>query len=170
MMIDELPPTLTRVDPATQKGGMMSEDSTMPERIYAGTWPGYWYSTAHLLTTEYIRADVAQARIAAAEDMATQAVQAAVTKQAQLDAANKRIAELEAAQRWILVGERLPNDEDEGVIVWTNNGSDYKFFNYDIGFHHEKFGWLLSTEWEHGDPTVTHWMPLPPPPVTDVTP
>lgn len=85
---------------------------------------------------------------------------------AQLDAANERIAELEAAQRWILVGERLPNDEDEGVIVWTNNGSDYKFFNYDIGFHHEKFGWLLSTEWEHGDPTVTHWMPLPPPPVT----
>ena len=82
---------------------------------------------------------------------------------------NRRIAELEAAQAWVSVDERLPNDEDEGVIVWTNNGSDYKFYNYDIGFYHEKNGWLLSTEWEHGDPTVTHWMPLPPPPVTPET-
>ena len=86
--------------------------------------------------------------------------------QAQLDAVNARIAELEAAQAWVSVDERLPNDEDEGVIVWTNNGSDCKFYNYDIGFYHEKNGWLLSTEWEHGDPTVTYWMPLPPPPVT----
>lgn len=80
-----------------------------------------------------------------------------------------RIAELEAALAWVSVDERLPSDEDEGVIVWTNNGSDYKFYNYDIGFYHEKIGWLLSTEWEHGDPTVTHWMPLPPPPVTPET-
>ena len=84
--------------------------------------------------------------------------------------ADARIAELEAAQRFIPVDERLPSDEEEGSLVWTNNGSDCNSYNYDIGFHHEKFGWLLSTEWEHGDPTVTHWMPLPPPPVTDVTP
>ena len=94
-----------------------------------------------------------------------------------------RIAELEAAQAWVSVDERLPSDEDEGVIVWTNNGNDCKFYNYDnriipenkfynydIGFYHEKNGWMLWTEeWEHGDPTVTHWMPLPPPPVTPET-
>jgi hypothetical protein len=129
MMIDELPPTLTRVDPATQK------------------------------SAEYIRADVAQARIAAAEDMATQAVQAAVTKQAQLDAANARIAELEAAQAWVSVDERLPElivdvlvaDSDMVAAGYLRKGGTWNVY-----------GW--SGEY------VTHWMPLPPPPVTDVTP
>ena len=99
-------------------------------------------------TTEYVRSDVAQA---------------------QLDAANARIAELEAAQRWVSVDERLPDDEDNGVIAWTNNASEYSSYNFDLAFYHKNFGWLMATEWEHGDPTVTHWMPLPPPPVTDET-
>ena len=85
-------------------------------------------------------------------------------KHKQLAAANARIAELEAAQQWVSVDERLPDDEDNGVIAWTNNASEYSSYNFDLAFYHKNFGWLMATEWEHGDPTVTHWMPLPPPP------
>ena len=110
--------------------------------------------------------DAANARIAALEHMQKLSTESLEISERLLKEKDARIAELEAAQAWVSVDERLPNDEDEGVIVWTNNGSDCKFYNYDIGFYHEKNGWLLSTEWEHGDPTITHWMPLPPPPVT----
>ena len=70
-------------------------DNTMPERLWAqynrddDTSVEYnaWHTHDDKFTeTEYIRADVAQA---------------------QLDAANARIAELEAAQAWVSVGERL---------------------------------------------------------------
>lgn len=126
-------------------------DNTMPERITQ--------RDERHRPVEYIRADVAQARIAAAEDMATQAVQAAVTKQAQLDAANARIAELEAAQAWVSVDERLPElivdvlvaDSDMVAAGYLRKGGTWNVY-----------GW--SGEY------VTHWMPLPPPPVTDVTP
>ena len=53
-------------------------DNTMPEHIYAGAWPGYWYTTAQPLTTEYIRADVAQAQLDAERKRIVDAIDAIV--------------------------------------------------------------------------------------------
>ena len=78
-----------------------------------------------------------------------------------------RIAELEAMQRWISVDERLP-EPLVSVLVWTDDSSFDNSDNFDLGFHQKDHGWLLAMEWEHGDPTVTHWMPLPPPPIAPV--
>ena len=76
------------------------------------------------------------------------------------DALNARIAELEAAQRWIPVSERLP---EIGVRVL--------FYNNFIKNIHK--GWYSGDEWVseigvfyNGDKLIriTHWMPLPQPP------
>ena len=76
------------------------------------------------------------------------------------DALNARIAELEAAQRWIPASERLPQI---GVRVL--------FYNNFITNIHK--GWFSGDEWTsdigifyNGDKLkrITHWMPLPEPP------
>ena len=75
--------------------------------------------------------------------------------------AESRIAELEVAQRWIPVGERLPEeftpvltfskDNDKPVTAilaagfWWSNVDDAGFWSSDVD-------WALN---------VTHWMPLP---------
>ena len=66
------------------------------------------------------------------------------------------IAELEAAQRWIPVGERLP-EKAKFVLVVDDRGFldvDY-LWNVEIGGD----GFMCSAA------TVTHWMPLPEPPI-----
>ena len=73
------------------------------------------------------------------------------------DELQARIAELEAAQRWIPVSERLPElDQDvlaavEGDIV---TGHFYQQFDGEIYFDSEEDAMLIAT----------HWMPLPEPP------
>ena len=73
--------------------------------------------------------------------------------QAELDAARARIAELEAARRWVPVGERLP--EKRGEYLVRSHYRDDTFIaicEYDpdlIGS-----GWR-TVSW------VTHWQPLP---------
>ena len=76
----------------------------------------------------------------------------------QRNAANARIAELEAAQAWVSVDERLP--EPLVDVYVCNDGYGGK------GWLSEKGVWYMGLYPIH----VTHWMPLPPPPVTDVTP
>ena len=69
-----------------------------------------------------------------------------------------RIAELEAAQRWIPVGERLPElDQDVLAIVDDDIviGSFGQGWDGEISFDRDEVG---STRY------VTHWMPLPEPP------
>ena len=66
-----------------------------------------------------------------------------------------RIAELEAQQRWIPVGERLP-DTNANVMV---NASNEQL----IGSYHSKHGiWYIPSV---DRPKVSHWMPLPEPPI-----
>ena len=81
----------------------------------------------------------------------------------QLDAANARIAELEAAQAWVSVDEWLPPAEVD-VLVKTKAGCAIAFRTPNTA----EYGltWIVT----HGAHNITHWMPLPPPPVTDVTP
>ena len=71
------------------------------------------------------------------------------------DDLRKRIAELEAAQRWIPVSERLP--EDWTMVLFTN-GVTRGIGQFDKdGFYDYWY------EYSFNKP-VTHWMPLPNPP------
>ena len=74
--------------------------------------------------------------------------------EAELARLNERIAELEAAQRWIPVSERLP-EEGEGVVVAVEGG-----FVYPDTFDCVSEGILHF----YDSCNVTHWMPLPEPP------
>lgn len=60
-----------------------------------------------------------------------------------------RIAELEAAQRWIPVSERLP-ELYEKVIVFNEGG----YMKVDFLCH-------MRGDFMYSDMKVTHWMPLP---------
>lgn len=72
------------------------------------------------------------------------------------DALRARIAELEAAQRWIPVSERLPEvNEDVFTVVYdTNDGST----SVSALKHHGDGVWFI---WDKGYYVVTHWMPMP---------
>lgn len=74
-------------------------------------------------------------------------------QEARAEAAEARVAELEAAQRWIPVNERLP-EEKQNVLVL---GSDGYVFN-----------WRYSSDWRYSglEPQPfdwTHWRPFEPP-------
>ena len=73
------------------------------------------------------------------------------------DALNARIAELEAAQRWIPVSERLPEDGDF-VLIWDEMNGAY------IAEHSKQVPqWAADGYYRHGTSYkyITHWMPLP---------
>ena len=70
------------------------------------------------------------------------------------DALHARIAELEEAQRWISVSERLPEDLQPTVII--TKGGMTGIVRYLELYGREGFG-----SWSED---VTHWMPLPQPP------
>ena len=66
------------------------------------------------------------------------------------------IAELEAAQRWIPVGERLPEKAKFVLVVDDRGFMDVDYlWNVEIGGD----GFMCSAA------TVTHWMPLPESPI-----
>jgi len=70
-----------------------------------------------------------------------------------------RIAELEAAQRWIPVSERLPED-GETVFVIIYDG----FERFENGNEVARLTYLGNGNWwswESERYVVTHWMPLP---------
>ena len=95
----------------------------------------------------------------------------------ELEAADKRIAELEAAQRWISVKDRLP-EENGSYLVFYHEWSDGSFLpTYeDCAIRVMRF--LDSRKWRYPvcvdkrceadtHREVTHWMPLPEPPKED---
>ena len=70
-----------------------------------------------------------------------------------------RIAELEAAQRWIPVSERLPEDE-KTVIVAINDVLEHTNEVARLTYLGNSNWW----SWKSERYIVTHWMPLPEPP------
>ena len=74
-----------------------------------------------------------------------------------------RIAELKAAQRWIPVSERLPED-GETVFVIIHDG----FERFENGNEVARLTYLGNGNWwswKSERYIVTHWMPLPEPPI-----
>ena len=93
---------------------------------------------------------------------------------ASLEAADKRIAELEAAQRWIPVGERLPDDVGSYLVYyheWSNGDFLPKYDDYRIRVmrfrNNGKWRMPVCTDKRCEADTnrdVTHWQKLPQPP------
>ena len=93
---------------------------------------------------------------------------------AALEATEKRIAELEAAQRWIPVGERLPDDVGSYLVYyheWSNGDFLPKYDDYRIRvmrfMNNGKWRMPVCTDKRCEADTnreVTHWQHLPPPP------
>lgn len=68
---------------------------------------------------------------------------------------------------WISVKDRLPEDEDEIVLVIASGKPKHNITlnrAYELANYSPEEGWILTEypEWECA--TVTHWMPLPEPP------
>jgi|LSQX01.1.fsa_nt_gb hypothetical protein len=66
------------------------------------------------------------------------------------------ITELEAAQRWIPVGERLPEDTERMLTIVYDAFEDTTAIS--ILQHYGDGDWF---SWDSGRYVVTHWMPLP---------
>ena len=91
-----------------------------------------------------------------------------------LEAAEKRIAELEAAQRWIPVKERLPDDVGSYLVYyheWSNGDFLPKYDDYKIRVmrfvNNGKWRMPVCTDKRCEADTnreVTHWQKLPQPP------
>jgi len=89
-------------------------------------------------------------------DKAEDALAAAI---ARAEAAEKRVAELEAAQEWRPVTEKPEKlDWRSGFIVATESEMVYYADEYNKG------AWLWGDGWMKEIEGVTHWRPLPPPP------
>ena len=74
-----------------------------------------------------------------------------------LYAARARIAELKAANRWIPVGERMPDNHVVVLALGVLMQRDLAYYDVD----YEKWYW---NEHFTTHATVTHWRPLPEPP------
>ena len=91
-----------------------------------------------------------------------------------LEAADRRIAELEAAQRWIPVEERLPDDVGSYLVYyheWSNGDFLPKYDDYRIRvmrfMNNGKWCMPVCTDKRCEADTnrdVTHWRKLPQPP------
>lgn len=65
--------------------------------------------------------------------------------------------------RWIPCSERLPGSSHDVLVIASGKVGNIRLENsIEIGRFDRDEGWILEMwpEWE--DPTVTHWMPLPP--------
>lgn len=77
-------------------------------------------------------------------------------------AARKRLEE-PAASPWISVDDRLPEDEQDVLVIASGRTREHLILNnaYELATFYDGEGWLLEAypEWEN--PHVTYWMPLP---------
>ncbi len=73
-------------------------------------------------------------------------------------------AACELMPRWIPVGERLPEEEQE-VLVWNGGGQCLKPWQGHVLCEYRNGEWRESQESDLY-PGITHWMPLPAPPAS----
>jgi len=74
-----------------------------------------------------------------------------------------RIAELEVAQRWIPVSERLPEVSGD-YVVYRGGAYPSEIAYWNFQGDDNPSGWLEWGKYIWAGKPVTHWMPLPQPP------
>jgi hypothetical protein len=78
----------------------------------------------------------------------------------------KRIAELEAERRWIPVADRLPDSSLIGHLFMCYDAAakqhETMLFDYIDGECFWVSGWVIPNRTR---PNISHWMPLPSPPI-----
>jgi len=87
------------------------------------------------------------------------------------EAAEAKVAELEAAQAWVLVSERLP-EINQNVLLYDSwndkvtNGELRRISYDDEAIQENIYEWATDGCYFHGGnfERITHWMPLPKPP------
>lgn len=82
----------------------------------------------------------------------------------------ERKALIKSLPKWIPVTVRLPESVDDDVLVTDGEGYAVGYWRSDAqAWDSTDFGWLENrSEPPCGIHTVTHWMPLPPPPKEEV--
>jgi hypothetical protein len=69
---------------------------------------------------------------------------------------------VDVMDEWISIEDRLP--EDAAVIVYAPSADPNRPL-ITIAWHHDGFGWSLLPE--HWCNAISHWMPLPKPPMVE---
>jgi hypothetical protein len=87
------------------------------------------------------------------------------------EAAEKRVAELEAASRWIPVSEKLPEKNKKVLLYdsWSgqiDSGTLRRIDGHDEAIQEGIYEWDTDGCYYHGDnfERITHWRELPQPP------
>lgn len=77
----------------------------------------------------------------------------------------QELAKLREERRWIPVGERLPEADEQVLAIVSGIWKNITFERaYELVNWSSDEGWIMEAWPEFENPEVTHWMPLPEPP------
>lgn len=81
-----------------------------------------------------------------------------------IEAQKKRIAELEEERRWIPVTERMPQSDNQVLVIVSGRWENITFDRaYELASWSADEGWIMEAWPELENPEVTHWRPMPEP-------
>jgi hypothetical protein len=146
----------------------MSEEYELPAKeAPKSVWLNRWFELAtpeppEGPNIEYINADLLRVKLGGYKDSDLFSLAESLrvfhkNAEATMEEMHGRIAELAAAQRWVSVGERLPQDGDKVLGLYKSGG---RFWRYALTYYFSEIGfWNNQVD-------ILYWTPLLPPPQT----